>query len=158
MRHTPHVAFVILTVVFGACAPKAPVDLAAEREALLALHERILDAHRTDNLDDWLALEADTVVVGSRGELFRSPKSESAGMRRNYLAAAEFSAYRDLQPPIVHVSGDGSLGWVFAQVEIVGRYLVPDTTSIHDVWAWVELYERRPEGWRLVGNVSTAKP
>jgi hypothetical protein len=155
----PRSAFVALVVcASAACASDVRVDLASERAALLAMHEQILASHRTDDVDAWLALEADTTVVGNRGELTYSTKAESAEGRRRYLAATEFSVYRDLQPPIVQVSDDGSLGWVFAQVEIVGSYLAPDTTSIRDVWTWVELYQRRPEGWRLVGNASTAKP
>lgn len=149
----------LVLAVLTACAAEVPIDLAAERSALLAMHEQVLRSHRTDDVDAWLALEADTMVVGNRGELTTSTKSETAQQRRQYLAAMEFSAYRDLQPPIVNISDDGTLGWVLAQVEIVGRYgTPPDTTSVHDVWAWVELYERRPEGWRMVGNVSTAKP
>lgn len=148
-----------LLAALTACATEAPVNLAAERAALLAMHEQVLHSHRTDDIDAWLALEADSMVAGNRGELSVSAKSETAERRRQYLAATEFSAYRDLQPPIVNVSDDGSLGWVLAQVEVVGYYgAPPDTTSIHDVWAWVELYERRSEGWRMVGNVATAKP
>ncbi len=157
---SPHFVPVFLLATHAlACAPDAPADLAAERAALLDLHERILAAHRADDVDGWLALEADTLIVGNRGDLFFSGKTERAEIRGRYLGATDFSVYRDMQPPIVQVADDASLGWVFAQVEIVGvQGEPPDTASIHDVWTWVELYERRPEGWRLVGNVSTAKP
>lgn len=149
----------VLESLCSSCSAEAPVDLAAERAALLALHEQILDSHRTDNVDAWLALEADTMVVGNRGELKLSTKIERAAGRRMYLAVTEFAVYRDMQPPVVQVSDDGSLGWVFAQVEIVGTQVAPpDTTTINDIWSWVELYEKSPGGWRLVGNVSTAKP
>ncbi|MCI0452658.1 MAG: hypothetical protein L0Z51_09775 [Candidatus Latescibacteria bacterium] len=154
---SPRAALILLAFAFTACARSAPVDLAADRAALLTMHEQVLASHRTDDVDAWLALEADSLVIGNRGELFYGTKAEAEG-RRRYLAATEFSVYRDLQPPIVKVSDDGSLGWVIAQVEIVGRYLEPDTASIHDVWTWIELYERRPEGWRAIGNVSTVKP
>jgi hypothetical protein len=144
--------------LFAACAAQPSADLAVERQALLELHERILSSHLTDDVDAWLAIEADSVLVGSRGEVVYTIKNERADMRRRYLAAAEFSVYRDLQPPIVHLSDDGSLGWVMAQVEVVGTMgQAPDTAAVHDVWAWVELYQRRPEGWRLVGNVSTPR-
>jgi hypothetical protein len=149
----------ILGSLFVACSADAPVDLDAERAALLALHEQILTSHRTDDVDGWLALEADTLLTGNRGDLEYSNKAERAEGRRQYLAATEFTVYRDMQPPVARVSADGSLGWVFAQVEIVGeRVAATDTIAIHDVWTWIELYARRPEGWRLVGNVSTAKP
>jgi hypothetical protein len=155
----PHsLATVLFAGVLSACAADAPVYLAEERAELLSMHAQILESHRTDDLDAWLALEADTMVVGSKGEVLRAAKAESAERRGRYLKSTEFSVYRDIQPPIVEISDDGTLGWVIAQVEIVGIYTEPDTASIHDVWAWVELYERRPEGWRLVGNVSTVRP
>ncbi len=159
MKASRPFSIVLLASALAGCASEAPADAAAERAALRALHEQILAAHRTDDVDAWLALEADTLVVGNRGELTYTTRAERGELRRRYLAATEFSVYRDVQPPIVHVSDDASSGWVFAQVEIVGTSgEAPDTTSIHDVWTWVELYERHPEGWRLVGNVSTARP
>jgi hypothetical protein len=151
-------AFALLAGALSACAAEAPGDLADERAALLAMHAQILESHRTDDLDAWLALEADTMVIGSKGDVLRGTKAESEQRRRRYLESTEFSVYRDMQPPIVEISDDGTLGWVIAQVEIVGKYTAPDTAPIHDVWAWVELYERRSEGWRLVGNVSTVRP
>jgi hypothetical protein len=135
------------------------VDRTDDRAALLAAHQRILDAHLNDDLEDWLALEADTVVVGNRGELQVVEKAATAPRRRAYLADTEFEIYRDLQPPIVRVAADGSVGWVVAQVEVVGTRALPSGAApIDDVWAWVELYEKKPEGWRLVGNVSTVRP
>ncbi len=142
-----------------ACPASKPIDLAAERAALMAMHRQILEAHKNDDLDAWLALEAEEVIVGSRGELRSSRKSERAQQRREYLAQTEFTVYRDLREPIVQVAEDASLGWLYAQVEIQGSQTgASGPEPIHDTWAWIETYEKRPEGWRLVGNVSNVKP
>lgn len=123
------------------------------------MHRQILESHKTDDLDAWLALEADEIIVGSRGEIRSSRKAERAGQRREYLAQTEFSVYRDVREPIVQLASDGSLGWLYAQVEVVGTRSGPEGPEpVHDQWAWIELYERGLEGWRLVGNVSTPKP
>lgn len=127
--------------------------------AIHAIHLRILQAHRDRDAEAWTALEADTVVVGSRGEVFLSPRAERLERRRQYLARTRFSVYRDLQPPIVRVARDGSQGWLLASVEVVSH---PDTVgatdSTHTIWAWIEMYERRGERWVLVGNVSNERP
>ena len=48
---------------------------------------------------------------------------------------------------------------MIAEVEVSGARTVADgsTESFDDVWAWIELYERTPEGWRLVGSVSNRR-
>ena len=153
------VALSILLCSCVACPVGTPADLSAEKAALLAMHGQILEAHKNDDLDAWLALEAEEVIVGSRGEIRSARKSERAAQRREYLAQTEFTVYRDLREPIVQVAADASLGWLYAQVEIQGSRTGPGGTQpIHDIWAWIETYEKRPEGWRLVGNVSNVKP
>lgn len=153
------VAVSILLCSCVGCLVSKPADLSAEKAALLAMHRQILEAHKSDDLEAWLALEAEEVIVGSRGEIRSTQKSERAAQRREYLAQTEFTVYRDLREPIVQVAADASLGWLVAQVEIQGsRTDSEGTQPIHDIWAWIETYEKRPEGWRLVGNVSSVKP
>ena len=153
------VALSILLCTCLACPTGKPADLAVEKAKLLAMHRQILESHKSDDLDAWLALEAEEVIVGSRGEIRFTRKSERAAQRREYLAQTEFTVYRDLREPIIQVAADASLGWLYAQVEIQGSRTGPEgTQAIHDIWAWIETYEKRPEGWRLVGNVSNVKP
>jgi hypothetical protein len=126
---------------------------------LLQIHERILEAHRDRDAAAWTALEGDTIIVGSRGTVRLSPRAERIEARRRYLRATRFSVYRDVRPPIVRVSDDGSQAWLMANVEIVAY---PDsagaTDSTYTIWAWVELYERRDGRWLLVGIVSNERP
>jgi hypothetical protein len=147
-------------VALSSCRVAPPRDVDADRAAVLSAHERILEAHRTKNLDDWLALETDTQIVGANGELRFVTRDERIPTRRSYLASATFTSYRDLRPPIVRVADDGSIAWLFAQVEIQGTRAadVGPPKPIDDVWVWIELYERHGDDWLLVGNVSSLRP
>ena len=148
------VVSVVLALVLapGAAAAQASAD----EEALLGLHETLIQAHVENRLDLWMALEAEEIVSVNGGTVsFPSAEERRAG-RAAYLRDATFSEYRDVRPPIVRISDDGSLGWLIAEVRVTGELRAPDGTArpFDDVWAWIELYERRDGEWKLVGNAS----
>lgn len=58
--------------------------------------------------------------------------------------------------PVVHVSADGTAGWVIAQIKANGTE-VGGTRTLQFQSAWIELYEKRDGKWRRVGNVSNFK-
>ncbi len=149
------VPLLLVIVAAAACRPAAGGDA----DIILGIHERILQAHRARDASAWTDLEADTVVVASRGRIFESPRAERLAIRQQYLGSTRFSVYRDLRPPIVQVARDGSQAWLFANVEVVAhRDTAGATDSTHTIWAWIELYERRGGRWLLVGNVSNERP
>ena len=128
-------------------------------EILLALHEQVLDAHRTGDLEAWMAVEGDRYVSANNGSISFPTAAERKAGRGPYLNATTFTVYRDLRPPVVRVSEDGSLGWVIAEVEIQGiQRSEQGETAIEAVYAWIELYENRSDGWSLIGNVSNRVP
>ena len=127
---------------------------------LLALHQTIINAHLNGDIDAWLAIEADTTISANGGKITHLGRSERRNAREPYLARATFESYRDVKPPMVRISDDGSLGWVIAEVEVIG-WTANDDGSIEDisnVWAWIELYEKTPSGWKVEGNVSNSRP
>lgn len=124
---------------------------------LLAMHNQVLEAHRQNNVEMWNSLEAETLTVASGGMLTEVSLKDRLPSRRSYLRTTKFETYEDVRPPIIRVSDDGTLAWLFAQVEIKGeRELGGKTVPFHDVWAWVELYERRNGKWLGTGNASNA--
>jgi hypothetical protein len=131
-------------------------DASAAEAALLAAHAEILRAHREDDVDAWMALEADEQVVGNRGRISRSTADERRPGREAYLASAEFERYEDAVPPVVRVADDCSMGWVLVEVVASGVSRAEDGTEEPIDWraSWVELYDMTDAGWRLVGNVS----
>lgn len=151
------VLFLFAVVSTSACGPGGSGS--GDLETLRSLHARILKAHLERDAEGWTALEGDTVIVGNRGNVFRSGRSERLEMRRRYFNSVRFSAYRDLQPPIIRIARDGSQAWLLANVDVVAHPVSGDVAdSTHTVWTWVELYEKRANRWEMVGNVSNERP
>jgi len=148
----------LAVVTTSGCA--TVVDREVEVAALAALHASVLEAHRRGDVDAWMAQEADTVVSANRGAISFSSREERRTRRERYLSSTTFDVYRDLRPPVVMVSEDGTLGWVIAEVEIKGTSSSGEGQQIpvEGIWAWIELYEKREGAWKAVGNVSNRRP
>ncbi len=159
MRISLNLLFVLLGLLVSACQPDS-LDLEAEKEALLAIHQRVLQAHLNGDVDDWMKLEANEYISANRGTISYPSMQQRRQMREGYLGATTFSSYRDLTAPVVTISDDGSLGWLIAEVEAIGIQESPSgqADSIHAIWAWIELYKKGAEGWEMVGNVSNSRP
>ena len=131
----------------------------SDERQLLHLHAEVIRAHVERQVDLWMSIESENVVSVNGGRVTFPGFSERREQRAAYLQGASFSTYRDLREPIVRISEDGLLGWLIAEVEVVGT--VPDRDggrrSFHDIWAWIELYEKTDQGWRLIGNVSNRR-
>jgi hypothetical protein len=139
----------------AAAASSAPSDSAQLR----ALHERVLEAHRKNDVEMILADDAEDPVVANRGEISRPTKEERRQRFAPYFASTRFEVYRDLVEPIVRVSDDGTLGWVICQVEVRGTQKdeAGKDAKLEFVSAWIELYEKRHGRWWRSGNVSNFK-
>jgi hypothetical protein len=131
-----------------------------DAEAILKIHQDLLDAHLSNDAAAVLAAESMDPVVVSRGEVLHPKRADRKQMFDGYLSSIEFERYRDLIDPIVRVSDDGTLGWLICQVEIVGKHkgISGDSAQLNSVWAWVELYEKRDGQWIRVGEVSNVRP
>ena len=131
-----------------------------QTEQLLAAHQQVIQAHLEKDVPGWLDGEADNYISANRGQIAYPSKADRAAMRKPYLEQTEFSEYRDLVPPIVKISEDGTLGWLIAQVKVVGVRTMPNgqTFKIDAVWAWIELYEKIDGRWLNIGNLSNEKP
>lgn len=131
-----------------------------DEEQLRSLHTSIIQAHLENRLDDWMSIEATDYVSANGGRVSFPSLQERRVSRAAYLEGATFTRYRDLRDPVVRVSEDGSLGWLVAEVEVAGTLKQDDGSAeaFEQVWAWIELYARTPDGWKLVGNASNARP
>ncbi|GAM97314.1 hypothetical protein U91I_00939 [alpha proteobacterium U9-1i] len=145
----------LAAILFSLAVPTASCDKPTALQELRAMHAAVIARHLDDDVDAWMATEAETMIVGSRGVLAESGPERATG-RRAYLGATEFEVYRDMVEPIVRVSDDCTLGWVMVQVEAQGarRDERGVATPFGFQSSWVELYERHDGAWRAVGNVS----
>jgi hypothetical protein len=136
-----------------------PASAPSDSAQLRALHERVLEAHRKNDVGMILADDAESPVVANRGEISRPTKEERRRRFEPYFASTRFEVYRDLVEPIVRVSDDGTLGWVVCQVEVRGvqKDEAGKDAKLEFVSAWIELYEKRDGRWWRIGNVSNFK-
>ena len=129
------------------------------RNELLALHQKMLEAHRQSNVDLLLEDSLDEYVVANRGEISRPSLEERKRVVGHYFDITQFTEYRDLEEPVVKVSEDGTLGWVIAQVEAKGMQQIDNQQQpVEFVSAWIELYQKQDGNWVQIGNVSNFKP
>lgn len=149
--------FLALSLFAG--PPPAAVGTGPAEKELLALHAAVLKAHLDSNVKAWLATESDDYVVANRGEITHPTMADREKRLGEYLGRTRFHEYRDLVPPVIRVSRDGSLGWVIAQVTASGIQRTEDGTErpIEFVSAWIELYEKQGNRWVRTGNVSNFK-
>jgi hypothetical protein len=152
--------FAMLALTVLSCAPGTDHGNSGDEAQLLLLHEEAMRAHRESNVDLLLKGAEDDFIVSSRGEVSHPDLEARRQFLGPYLESTRFSVYRDLIPPIVKVSADGSLGWVVVQVEAKGEQTEPDGTvaPLEFVSSWISLYEKRNGRWVGIGNVSNFKP
>jgi hypothetical protein len=78
----------------------------------------------------------------------------------DYFRGTEFSAWDDLEPPIIHISPDGQMGWMIVRVRIA--YTKTDASGAKSkedaVMAWMSVYEKRDGKWLYAANASTSEP
>jgi hypothetical protein len=89
-----------LALFLSACSG-APGGEGESRAQLLAMHEQVLEAHRTGDVERWMAVEGDDYVSANGGTITFPTTGERRAMREPYLLSTSFEVYRDLQDPIV---------------------------------------------------------
>ena len=146
-------ALLLLLLAGGFAAKMVPAqDDAAQ---ILALHERILQAHRDSSVDMMLQDAAQDYVLVTRGEVLYPDIEERTDRFREYFAATTFDRYEDTIDPLVKVSADGTLAWLIARVEVAGTQRSGESElALEFTSAWIELYEKRAGKWVQIGNVS----
>ena len=160
MKHRFWISTLAVPLLLAACGTTNVTSSNDPRAELLALHEEAMRAHRESNAELLLRSEAPEFVSASRGQVTQPSFEVRQARFRQYLGTTRFTEYVDVVPPIVRVSGDGTLGWVIVQVRGSGVQTTPDGGSQPLAFesAWIELYERRGSQWFRIGNVSNFKP
>ena len=133
-------------------AGPAAVDLAAERESLLALHQLEIRAHVELDANALADGQGDDFVSATRGKIRRSSAEETRKFFTEYFKGAKYLQYEDAEPPVVRVSDDGSMGWVLSRMRV---RRVDDGKESGFVYAGIMTYEKRDGRWVRVGNAST---
>jgi len=135
-------------------------ESASEKEELLAVHQAGRRAHLNRDVDFIVAGMGSEFTTVHEGAIRVMSREDVRKQFTEYFRGAEFSAWDDLEPPLIQISPDGKMGWMIARVRIA--YTKTDAggaTSKEDtVMAWMSAYEKRDGKWLLVANATTSKP
>lgn len=135
-------------------------DSASAKAELLAVHQAARRAHFNRDVDSIVAGMGPEFTMVREGNIRVMSREDVRKQFAEYFRGTEFSAWDDLEPPIIRVSPDGKAGWMIVRVRIA--YTKTDAggaTSKEDTaMAWMSAYEKRDEKWLLVANATTSKP
>jgi hypothetical protein len=121
----------------------------ADEVALLELHERDRRAHLGGDATLLASGVADVLVDSSRGGVQRLSRDEFRARFADYFERVRYSRWDDLEPPIVSVSPDGSQAWM--AVHIGADLTTLDAEARRFESSWIAAYEKRGDGWLMVG-------
>lgn len=127
-------------------------DLDAELRALLELHRAEIRAHVERDAAALAAHHADDFVSATRGKISRSDRAATLTFFTRYFDGATYPQYEDVEPPIVRVSDDGSMGWVMSRLRVTR---LEGEAKQSFVYAGIMVYEKRDGRWMRVANGST---
>ncbi len=124
---------------------------------LLSLHKEERQAHFDHDVQALLAHVAPEVVDVRDGRVSHMSREDVRARFLAYFKRAQFSAWDDIDPPIVHVSSDAKMGWMIVHVRIA--YTETDAsgrkTKQDSVGAWMSAYERQDGKWIMTAVTST---
>jgi hypothetical protein len=143
----------------AAVAPK-PSNNHPQKEGeadLLALHREERKAHFDHNVKFLLAHVAPQLLDVRDGRVNRMSRDDVRDKFVEYFKNTQFSAWDDVEPPIVCVSADGNMGWMIVRVRIAYTETEESgkTTSENTVGAWMSSYERQNGTWIMTAVTST---
>jgi len=151
----------IALIALPCIAPaSAPDDVATAKAELLAMHQADRRAHFDRNVDALLTVFPPEFIYLREGEIQRQSKEDMRQRFTEYFQGAEFTAWDDLEPPIIHLSPDGMMAWMIVRMKVA--YTKTDSsgkkTQQNTVLAWLSCYEKHDGKWLHTANVTTAAP
>lgn len=137
----------------------AEAEHEADRQAILNAYEGIREAHLKHDGKAFLApYDAEWLRV-SDGEVEKQSKASEVPKVQAYLDGVKFEELKEVEPPRIKISGDGTMAWFVGHVRVKatekdakGRIKRLDFDA-----AWVNVWEKKAEGWRIVVHGDTQK-
>jgi hypothetical protein len=132
-------------------------DVETARRELLAIHAADRAAHFATDAAALIAPQSEPFITVRDGVITEVTREALLQRFTSYFVGATYDEWDDLQPPIVQVAQDGSIGWMITRTKVRRTQADADSTVREQafVYAGIMTYERRDEGWVRTANVST---
>jgi hypothetical protein len=145
---------------FAPAPPLIHADAETAKAELLALHRVDRRAHFHHDVDALVASLPSEFIYVRDGKIQAQTKEDLRKRFTQYFQGAEFWGWDDLEPPIIHASPDGQMGWMVVRVKVA--YSKADAagkkSQEQSVIAWMSVYEKHDGKWLHVANASTFEP
>lgn len=90
----------------------------------------------------------------SSGKISRPTQEESTSRFQAYFDRSTFLEWDDIEPPIIRLAQDASMAYVIARKRV--RLKIEDDKEEHQtIFAWLEVWEKEDEAWKLKAIAST---
>ena len=149
----------ILVVIFHACTDNGNVDRQKETKAIKSLLQQERKAHFDKDTELFMSEFADSMISVNKGKVTIATPDENKKRIGSYFSSVQFIKWDDVAEPVIRLSDDGSLAYAIVQkqvilsrVDSIGKQFI-DTTD----YAWVSIYRKHKEGWKVECNASTNK-
>jgi hypothetical protein len=149
--------FIILVVVTS-CRHNV-ADLEKERNAIQLLLQQERKAHFERNADLFISEFSDSMISVNKGNVMTATPAARKERIQHYFNQSEFISWDDVAPPVIRFSEDASLAYAIIQkkVIIVQKDSMGKSTNDTTDFAWVSIYRKTGDDWKVECNVSTNK-
>jgi hypothetical protein len=126
---------------------------------LMRLHQQHQTAHLTYNAELFVETFAEKLINVQRGEVTIRTRDENRQRLKGYFSSYKFKEWKDIKPPVIKISGDGTLATVIVEKIVSGTYRNDKDETISDKteFAWLEVWEKINGKWKVSTVASTRK-
>ena len=142
---------VILKLPLEPAGPAA-ADLEAARAELLEIHQDGIRAHIERDAESLARRGAPELVSAYGGKIRRSTPADTLKFFTEYFEGATYPQYEDLEPPVIHISDDGSMASILSRTKV---RRVHGGKEEGFVYAGIMVYQKIGGRWLRVANAST---
>lgn len=154
------VGLFLLLIILSACGTKDSHKTIKEDTAeILRLHELQRQCHFESMTTTFAHLLSDSFISVNRGEITRPNREENISRFENYFNSVTFKKWDDMTPVVIRFSDDGSLAYTVVDKDVIVSYLSETEELVFDKteFAWVAIYKKYADGWKIDCVASTNK-
>lgn len=153
------VALLALLLFFGMflCRPFPPTDPSQAETEILQIHAADRAAHLRGDAADIAPRIAQEIVVVDEGKIIRDTRAQHVKHLEEYFNRVQNSSWEDTEPPVIHVSRDGTMAWAIFHVHSAYLAAKPDGTKEAGGFkgAWMSAYEKIDGKWQMTAVTTT---
>ena len=149
----------LLTIsLISSCKETSKFDEEKARQEILELHNAQRAYHFEKDSTAFVNQLSHDFISVNRGEITTPSKNETKSRYYGYFNAVDFNKWDDLSEPIIRFSCDGTLAYTIVDKIVEVTYKDSDATVSSTHFAWMAVYRKTLDGWKIESVASTNVP